>query len=201
MKGIEEYWKTVRENIKDIGGLSIVKPKLSVDDLDSLLWFTDAFNADWDLEETSLESREFHKTLGCLHPQAQRDMETAHDYVEKLIMYNLAQGGLSLKMKDLTIKEVSFDKPIFYGVEQYVEWHKKLPTREPRLTRKRANGLWWLLTFADEMEATAEHLGIGEVYRVLVDGEPGKWDRGKAVIAGLARYHESRFPTAPRGAA
>ena len=199
-----DYWKALADRLKATSGPTIIKPILKTKDLDALLWFEHAFNRDADFEPRSEVSRAFHDALG--HPfqqlprQVLSDMNSASDYINGLIKYSLAQGDLSMKLADFTVKELSFDRPVFLTGESYLAWRNQFPIRSPTLTRKRANGLWWILTIVNEMEELAvDVFGTGEIYNLLEYSEGEElWDHGKRVLTGIARWHESRFPTAPR---
>lgn len=196
-----KYWESLNEFTKSVAGPTIMRPELGVQDLDALLWFTDTFDYQSDCIDECEISNLFHEQLG--HPfrylprQVLADMDSAHDYIRKLIYYALGEGNLSMKL-DFTIEQLSYDKPVFYSLADYGRWRESRK-RRPSLTRKRANGLWWILTLADEMESLSEEFGTGHIYSLLEypEGEES-WNHGKRILSGLARWNESRFPTAPR---
>ena len=196
-----KYWESLNEYTKSVAGPTIMRPELSIRDLDALLWFTDAFDYQSDYTDGCEISNLFHQELG--HPfrylphQVLADMDSANGYIHKLIYYALGEGNLSMKL-DFTIEQLSYDKPVFYSLADYGRWRES-KKRRPSLTRKRANGLWWMLALANEMESLSEEFGTGPIYSLLEypEGEE-HWDHGKRVLSGLAQWKESCVPTAPR---
>lgn len=197
-------WQKAKDEFINDTSPMVVKPDLKNRDLDALLWFSDTFHQQANIVDEDCEMAQwFNTNMGqpwdYLPRQVLNDMESAYDYINGLIKYTLSQGELSMKLTDFTIKELSWDRPVFYSGESYLSWRDELPMRKPVLTRKRVNGLWWILCVADAMEKICDTLEFGELFHVL-EYEKGAemWSHGKRTLAGIARYHESKFPTAAR---
>ena len=184
------------------------KPELKTQDLDGLLWFNHTFQKDWgNFEEPWFKEMVENYThmssspLEVLPRQALNDIDSASDYLQQIVEYNLMKGELNLKLSDQTINEVSFPYPLPQHVLKKLCWHgitQKKP-RMPTLTRKRANGLWWIYCIAELMEDFADLPFGSETYATheYRDGED-MWAHGKNVVVGIAKYHDSKFPLAPR---
>jgi hypothetical protein len=174
-------------------------PALNVDELDSLLHFIPAFQHDFELEFS--ECREYQSPASVLPAQVWEDIDSAFEYLQSLVFYKLAMNTLTLKT-DLTIREVSYSVPLsLYDIKRIQTFPRGRygKPRQPRLTRKRANGLWWILTVARLMEEQFEccPLPFSRIPETI-ESEKGFWDCAYSLIAGIARFHESRFPTATR---
>jgi hypothetical protein len=70
-------------------------------------------------------------------------------------------------------------------------------TRRPALTRKRANGLWWMLVVWDLLKEDAQEHDLGWLC-VLDTEQEDMSDIGVQFISQLANWHETQHPTAER---
>lgn len=177
------------------------RPDLHKDDLDGLLWFSDVWATDflnisegeWDFASTGLESY-----LQGLPSPILGDIWAAFEYTQRVVGYNLAKGYLTLK-SDLTLKEVSFSKPVDIDLIKMFTGNRSGRPRMPPITRKRANGLWWLLAVGDIIKDIGAMNCSTEMGYVLEGGiEEDRFMAGEQVVRRLAMYHETKYPTAPR---
>tara|TARA_B100000214_G_C23889116_1_gene590949 strand:- start:323 stop:1030 length:708 start_codon:yes stop_codon:yes gene_type:complete len=194
------------------------KPKLTTDDLDGLLTFLHFFELDlndvtdkeWhaevkeDVEKDYGHGEDWAYTwddlLLNIPAPVCSDIQAAIKYAKQLIAYNLRLGELTLKT-DLTLKEVKYDLPVTDYLELVKDWPvsragNPLP---PRVTRKRANGMWWIINAADVMSEATQTWASWTT--ACQETKGAMWDEywnGADVIAQVAAYHETKWPTAPR---
>ena len=198
----EAYCKMFRSNS---AGKRISGPDLRTKELDGLLWFNHTFQKDWEncddpwFEECLKEYTLMGSPLAILPRQVLADIGSAQEFLQQIVEYNLAKGTLTLKT-DFTLREVSFPYSVRGFRLGFYPMKIDGRPRKPRLTRKRANGLWWIYTVGSLMEEHSEVFTGSEIYEThLTEMGADMWHTGMNTVRAIACDHECKFPSAPRG--
>ena len=202
---------SIRERLTNLNPYPFaIKPTLTHKALDGLLTFIEVWSADYSHMQFDAElygQTGWEDYIRTIPRQITNDMFSGIEYLEKLIIYNLANGTLTLK-SDLTLREIQYEKPVKDYLASVESWPRTSSGKPipPRMTRKRANGLWWVLAISSNIRLNGwdAELDLAEYTQRLmnIDSEEFelRYKNGESLVSNLARYHESRFPTAPRTA-
>jgi len=181
------------------------KPELTIRSIDSLFWLK------W-LWERECGATYYLDPLYEVDASIKDDMRQGMKYLSNLMDWFYVRNHIHAEYRiATTVCESDFEYIQGCGVPQSTStrftypfinesvMYSRAKTHKPRLTRRRANGLWWLLVafeliFEDRADSP-ETSWIGWANKLQLE----RFDIGIQFIKQLAQWHEVKHPTARRG--
>tara|TARA_R100001510_G_C7653764_1_gene212173 strand:+ start:2664 stop:3296 length:633 start_codon:yes stop_codon:yes gene_type:complete len=177
------------------------KPELTIRTIDSLFWIKWL----WDRESTETEES---APLSLIDDSIKDDMQQAMKYLSDLIDWFYVKNNIRSEYQLKTgVSEYDYSDegpPLSTSINFTYPWiydsniYSRNRTRKPSLTRRRVNGLWWLLVAFDLL---FEDWKIAEGCCWLgwaKQQDLERFDVGLQFINQLAEWHEFKHPTAQR---